>query len=174
MAMFHVERFIKTLLVKGFFVFLVATMFASCITPRHTVEVGDYLLLDNGKQILGHEKGLTCFFFENDQKKMPFREFLIYKYHLGDTEYVSYNVSLEGKRFKVFLYSNDELLKYYDLSEFMISNIENETSMMSTANFLGISVIDEYNNDCLVESSLFKNMVINYLRELKYEFYNTI
>jgi len=172
MKMFHVERYIKTLLQKGFFVFLIVTLFLGCITPRHTVEVGDYLLLPNGKEILGRENGLTCFFFENNQAKMPFKEFLIIKYSIGYTDDISYNVDLEGKRFKVFLYTNDELMKYYDLSQFMITNIETAPNKITSANFLGLSVIDEYNNDCLSEGSLYQGPIIKYLRDLKYEFNN--
>lgn len=170
MKMFHVERYKKTLLQKGFFVFLIVTLFSACITPRHTVEVGDYLLLQNGKQILGRETGLTCFFFENNQTKMPFKEFLVIKYSIGYTEDIYYNVDIEGKRFKVFLYTNDELMKYYDLGQFMISNVETAPNTISSANFIGLSVIDEYNNDCLAEGSLYQGMIVKYLRDLKYEF----
>lgn len=173
MAMFHVERFIKPFLAKGFFVFLVATLFSGCITPRHTVEVGDYLLLPNGKQVLGRENGLTCFFFENNQRKMPFQEFLMIKYRLGSSEDISYTVQLDGTHFKVFFYNYDELLKYYDLSQFMVSNVETDVNRIGAAtNFLGISVIDDYNNDCLAEGSLYQNLVLDYLKKLKYE-YNT-
>lgn len=170
MKMFHVERYIKTLFVKGFFVFLIITLFSGCITPRHTVEVGDYLLLPDGKEILGKEKGLTCFFFENNQGKMPFKEFLVIKYGIGYTEDIYYNVDIEVKRFKVFLYTNDELMKYYDLSQFMVSNFETEPNRYSSANFLGLSVVDEYNNDCLAEGSLYQDMIVKYLRDLKHEF----
>lgn len=170
MKMFHVERYIKTLFARGFFVFLIVTLFSACITPRHTVEVGDYLLLQNGKEILGKEKGLTCFFFENNQSKMPFKEFLVIKYDIGYTEDVYYNVDIEGKRFKVFLYTNDELMKYYDLSQFMVSNFETDANRYSSANFLGLSVVDEYNNDCLADGSLYQDMIVKYLRELKHEF----
>lgn len=173
MKMFHVERYIKPFFVKGFFVFLVAALFSGCIAPRHTVEVGDYLLLENGKQVLGREKGLTCFFFENNQKKMPFDQFLVIKYNIGYTADISYNVEIEEKRFTVFLYTNDELSKYYDLGQFMVTNFETETNVVgSTANFIGLSVIDEYNNDCLLDSSLYKNLITKYLRDLKYQYYN--
>ncbi len=150
MAMFHVERFYKTLFIKGFFVLFTVFMFTSCITPRHTVEINDYLLLEDGKEILGQEKGLICFFFENNQRKEPFQQFLMNKYKLGNSDEISYNITLEGNRFKVFFYSYDELVKYFDLSQFMVNNVETEVNRVgSSGNFLAISVIDEYNNDCL-------------------------
>ena len=173
MKMFHVEQYLKTLFTKGFFVFLIVMLFSGCITQRHSVEVGDYLLLENGKQILGREKGLTCFFFENDKRKMPFQQFLVIKYNIGYTSDIAYNVDIEGKRFKVFLYTNDELVKYYDLGQFMVTNFETDANAIgSSANFIGMSVIDEYNNDCLDDDSLFKNLITNYLKDLKQEYYN--
>jgi hypothetical protein len=168
-----VEQKIKTIFMKGFFVFFIGFGFASCVTPRHTVEVGDYLLLDNGKEILGKEKGLTCFFFENNQRKQPIQQFLTYKYNVGSTENISYDIILEKTKFKVFLYTNDELVKYYDLSQFMVSNVETEVNRLgSTANFIGMSVIDEYNNDCLADGSLYQSIVLKYLKELKFEYNN--
>jgi len=173
MVMFHVERFLKLFLLKGFFVFFVCLMFTSCITPRHTVEINDYILLLDGKELLGHEKGLTAFVFENNQKKMPFQQFLMAKYNLGPTEELNYYVNVENIRFKVFLYTNDELNKYFDTSQFMVSNFETEVNRVgSSANFLAVSVINDNNEDCLAEGSLFQSIAVKYLKDLKYEYYN--
>jgi hypothetical protein len=173
MRMFHVKRFAKTLLYRGFFVFLVANIFVSCITPRHTVEIDDYALLANGKQILGHDAGLTAFIFENNQRKMPFQQFLAGKYDLGNTEETAYFVMIDGNRFKVMLYENAELGKYFDMSQFMVTNVETQVNRIgSSANFLGISVVNNANEDCLEDGSLYQNMVIKYLRDLKFEYNN--
>lgn len=173
MAMFHVERFLKTLLLKGFFVFFAGLVITSCITPRHTVEIEEYTLLQNGKQILGHDKGLTAFVFENNQRKMPFQQFLMNKYNLGSAVEVDYFVKVENIRFRVFLYTNDELNKNFDTSQFMVTNFETEVNRVgSTANFLAISVINDHNEDCLAEGSLFQSIAIKYLRDLKYEYNN--
>lgn len=173
MVMFHVERFLKPFLLKGFFVFFAGLMFTSCITPRHTVEINDYVLLLDGKELLGHDKGLTAFVFENNQKKMPFQQFLMTKYHLGPTEELNYYVNVENIRFKVFLYTNDELNKYFDTSQFMVSNFETEVNRVgSSANFLAVSVINDNNEDCLAEGSLFQSIAVKYLKDLKYEYYN--
>lgn len=171
--MFHVEQKIKTLFVKGFFVFFAGSLLLGCVTPRHTVEVGDYLILEDGKQVLGKEKGLKCFFFENNQRKQPFQQFVTYKYGIGGTEDLFWYVKLDGKRYKCLMYSNDELMKYYDLSQFMVSNVETEVNRVgSTANFLGISVVDDFNEDCLSPESLFQNAVLKYLKDLKFEYNN--
>lgn len=137
------------------------------------VEINDYVLMENGKQVLGREKGLNCFLFENNQRKMPFQQFLMNKYQLGATDEIYYYIVLEEVRFKVFFYSNDEMMKYFDLSQFMIHNVETDVNRVgSSANFLGISVIDDYNNDCLSEESLYQGLIIKYLKELKYEYNN--
>lgn len=171
---FHVKRFVKTLLPKGFFVFLMMMVTVSCVTPLHTVEINDYVLLENGKEILGREKGLTAFIFENDQKKIPFRQFIIQKFKLGYTQEISFYTIIDGHRFKVLLYENSEVEKYFDTSQFMITNFETEPNRVgSTANFIALSVTDDYNEDCLSEESLYRNIVVKYLRELKIEYYNT-
>jgi hypothetical protein len=171
MAMFHVERFLKTLLRKGFFVFLTVILFTACITPRHTVEINDYVLLPNGKEVLGKEKGLMAFIFENNKRKAPFQEFLVEKYKLGATQEIWYYVIVDGIRLKVFLYDNAELEKYFDTSQFMISNVETEVNRIgSSVDFLALSVISETNEDCLAEGSLYQGMAIKYLKALKDEY----
>lgn len=171
MGVFHVKRFVKTLDSKGFFVFMMMVLATSCITPRHTVQINSYVLMDNGKEVLGKEKGLTAFIFENNQRKMPFAQFLANKYNLGTFVDISYWVTVDGYRFKVFLYENAELEKYFDVSQFMVSNVETEANIVgSTAKFLAVSVINESNEDCLAENSLYRHITIKYLEGLKDEY----
>ncbi|AWH84411.1 hypothetical protein HYN59_04450 [Flavobacterium album] len=143
----------------------------SCITPRHTVEINSFVLMYNGKEILGKDKGLTAFIFENNQRKMPFAQFLANKYSIGSYTDVSYWVTVDGHRLKVFLYENAELEKYFDISQFMVSNVETDANIVgSTAKFLAMSVINENNEDCLADDSLYKNITIQYLEALKDEY----
>jgi len=172
--LFHVERKIKTLFTKGFLVFIMAGLFlSSCVTPRHTVEINDYILLDNGKQILGNQKGLTAFVFENDQRKMAFSQFASEKYYVGAYTDVTYWVKVDGYRFKVFVYENAEIEKYFNVSDFMVTKAETDMNIKgSKATLVGLSIINEANEDCLAEGSLYKNIAIGYLKKLKDEFYN--
>jgi hypothetical protein len=173
MKMFHVEPYIKTLFKKGFLVFLIATVFASCVTPRHTVEIQDYVLVPNGKEVLGREQGLTAFIFENNQRKIPFVQFVSDKYRVGVYQDVSYDVDVEGHRFKVFVYENAELEKYFDMSEFMVTQSENTANIVgSTAKFIGLSIISQNNEDCLDDHSLYKNIAVKYFQTLKDEYNN--
>lgn len=173
MKMFHVKRFAKTLVRRGFFVFLAVMLFTACIAPKHTIEINDYILMENGKEVLGREKGLTAFIFENNQRKMPFRQFIVEKYSLGYAQDIQFNVDIDGVRYTVFLYTNDELEKYFDATQFMSKNFENEANRITTVNFLALSVISESNEDCLAENSLHRSVVIGYLKRLKDEYYNS-
>ena len=171
--MFHVEHKIKTLFRRGFFLFCIVTFAVSCITPRHTVEINDYILLNNGKEILGKEKGLTAFMFENNQRKIPFQQFVADKYDVGSYHDISYWVTIDGNRYKVFVYENSDVEKYFDISEFMVSNVETEANIIgSKAKFIALSMVTASNEDCLAENSLFRNIAIQYLKQLKDEYLN--
>ncbi len=171
--MFHVEHKIKTLFRRGFFLFCIAMIAVSCITPRHTVEINDYILLDNGKEILGKEKGLTAFMFENNPRKIPFQQFVADKYDIGSYHDISYSVTIDGNRYKVFVYENSDVEKYFDISEFMVSNVETDANIIgSRAKFIALSMVTASNEDCLAESSLFRNIAIKHLKQLKDEYLN--
>lgn len=172
--MFHVKPISKTLVSKGFFVFLLINLlFAGCGTQRQFVDVSDYVLMPNGKPILGHD-GLTAFIFENNPRKKPFQQFLADKYNIGNYRDIEYWVTIDGMRFKVMLYENSELEKYFDTTDFIAANVDNEVNVVgTTAKFIALSIINEYNEDCLAEGSLYQNIVIKYLRNLKKEYYNT-
>ena len=172
--LFHVERIIKALFYKGFLVFIVVALFlSSCIKPQHTIEIQDYTLLSNGKPIVGNTTGLTAFMFENNPRKIPFNQFVVDKYQLGSYNDVEYFVDIDGARFKVYLYENAELEKYFVLSDFMVTKQENEANIKgSTVMFIGLSMTDANNNDCLADNSLYRNIATNYLKKLKDEFNN--
>jgi len=173
--MFHVERFskIKTLFNKGFLVFIAATLFTCCIQPRHTIEINDYVLVSGGKKVLGREQGLTAFIFENNPRKMPFVQFAADKYGVGSYKDVNYWVTYEGHKLKVLLYDLDELQKYFDMGQFMVTSHTTDVNVIgSKEHFIGLSVINESNEDCLDDSSLFKQVTLKYLKELKDEYNN--
>jgi len=174
--LFHVELYRKSLFNKGFFVFifvLIAILPTSCIKPQHTVEIQDYTLLSNGKQILGKEQGLTAFIFENNPRKIPFQQFLADKYGVGSYNDVSYNVTIDGHPLKVYLYENAEVEKYFNTSQFMVTMQETEDNIKgSNAEFLALSVVTESNEDCLTDGSLYQRVAIAYLKSLKDEYYN--
>ncbi|RYJ43952.1 hypothetical protein [Flavobacterium beibuense] len=171
--MFHVERYNKTLFYKGFFLFLLSTVILSCSAPRYAVDVSDYVLLEDGKHVMGTEKGLTAFLFQNQPTKITFNQFLVEKYDLGKFTEIEYWTTVEGTKFKMMLYTQDELNKYFDTTDFIASNRVPENAVVgSQVKFLAISVINEFNEDCLADDSLFKNTVIKYLKDLKDQYNN--
>lgn len=173
--MFHVERYIKGEIVK-LFLAIVLIIFAatSCRAPRPTVQISEYTLLRGGREVLGNKDGLVAFVFENNQRKIPFVQFISNKYKLGTFTEVEYFVTIDNIKFKVYVYDNAELEKYFDTSAFTISNVEPEMSIVgSKANFLAVSVIDAFNEDALADGSLYQNIVLEYLKELRKEYYNS-
>lgn len=172
--MFHVELNLKTLFSKGFLVFIMITvLFVSCIKPRHTVEIQGYTLLANGKQILGKQEGLTAFMFENSPRKIPFQQFLADKYNVGKYEDVSYDVTIDDHKFRVYLYENAEIEKYFDVSQFMVTMDENDANVKgSNAKFIALSIVSASNEDCLLDGSLYQQIAVDYLKSLKDEYYN--
>ena len=173
--MFHVERFkISTILKVVFVVFFLMMIPVSCVAPRATVQIADYTLLRGGKEILGKKEGLVAFVFENNQRKIPFVQFIANKYSLGKYYEVEYWVTIEGTKFKVYLYENAEIEKYFDTSAFTISNVEPDSAIVgSKANFLALSMVSESNEDCLAHGSLYQNIAIEYLLNLKREYNNS-
>jgi hypothetical protein len=171
---FHVERFLKTFAIRRLLLLAIVSILAvSCITQRRTVNIGEYVLLPNGLQTLGHDEGLTAFVFENNPQKPVFAQFVADKYGVGSYEEVSYKVDIDNRRFTVFVYDTALLNKYFDMSQFMVSTIETEPNIVgSAAPFIGLSIVDEHNQDCLTDASLYKNIAITYLTNLKNEYYN--
>lgn len=170
--MFHVERSNKTLY-KGFFLLLTFITVLSCGTPRYAVDVSNYVIRENGKHVYGKENGLTAFIFQNQPTKITFNQFLLEKYNLGKFTEIEYWTTIDGMKFKVFLYTQDEINKYFDTSNFIASNVVPENAVVgSQVKFLAISVINEFNEDCLADDSLFKNTVIKYLKDLKDQYNN--
>jgi len=173
MRMFHVELNFKSLFYRGFLVFILLAMVSSCIRLQHSVEIEDYVLLQNGKEILGKQKGLTAFLFEGNQTKIPFQQFIDDKYSVGSYNDISYNITLQDYSFKVYVYEYAEIEKYFDVSQFMTTMNETDANIKgSTVKFIALSIVNNANEDCLEENSLYQQIAIKYLKSLKDEYYN--
>ena len=130
--------------------------------------------MPNGKEVLGHKGGLTAYIFENNQRKMPFHQFVADKNRTGSYSEIAFDAEINGQVFKIYVYDNAELEKHFDVGQFMISNVEPDLTIEgSKANFIAISVTDDHNNDALADNSLYKNIVINYLRNLVKDYNNS-
>ena len=79
--MFHVERNLSSPTYKGIiallFLFLILN---SCGGVRQTIQIPDYILMPEGKEIVGN-KSLTAFVFENNLKKLSIEQYLSIKFN---------------------------------------------------------------------------------------------
>ncbi len=166
--MFHVERMKK---IKYILLFIVGITLSGCAVQKQKVQIQEYTILRGGKPILGIKEGLTAYVFENNKRKIPFGQFIGNKYGIGNFTDIEYWVTIDNKKFKVYVYENAEVEKYFDTSAFIISDVVPEASIIgSRANFIALSVISAGNEDCLSSESLYYPMVIEYLDNLRKEY----
>lgn len=169
--MFHVERTLLTLMNKGkicvFFLFCVVL---SCGLTRQKYIIDDYIIVSNAKEILGN-KGLSAFVFENNKKIIPFQQFLTSKFKANNYQEKEFWITIDKEKYKIILYGNDEVLKYINTSDFRLADQNPDVvNVGSTADFIALSMISSRNEDCLAEGSLYENIAIKYLKQLKDEF----
>jgi hypothetical protein len=171
--MFHVERQIKSFMNKRITVFFLLLFFMiSCNVSRQTIQIPDYILVPNGKEILGN-KSLNAFIFENNTRNLTIEKYLSMKFN-GENYFTNeYWITIDKNKYKLILYTNDEFEKYFNSANYAVINLEPEDSQNGVQRkFVAFSVINSNNEDCLADGSLFQNMVVNYLKKLKDEYYN--
>ena len=169
--MFHVERTLLKLMYKGkLFMFLFFLIVSSCGIARQKYVIDDYTIVPNAKEILGN-KGLSAFVFENNKKLLPFQQFLTNKFKLDSYQEKEFWVTIDGDKYKIILYDNDELEKYINTSDFTVANQNPEVvNVGSTADFIALSMISSRNEDFLSEGSVYENIAVKYLKQLKDEY----
>jgi len=169
--MFHVERTLLKLMYKGKLpIFLLLFIILSCGIARQKYVIEDYTIVPNAKEIIGN-KGLNAFVFENNKKIIPFQQFLVNKFKLNSFQEKEIWVTIEGDKYKIILYDNDELEKYINTSDFTVANQNPDVvNVGSPVDFIAISMISSRNDDCLAEGSLYENIAVKYLKQLKDEF----
>lgn len=171
--MFHVELNYQSSINKrivGFILVLFVSL--ACNPSRQIIQIPDYIILPNGKEVLGNYS-LNAFIFENNLKNLTIEKFLSIKFK-GENYYSKeYRITIDNTNFKLLLYDNDEFEKYFNSSNFAVINLEPENSQYGQQRkFVAFSVVNDRNEDCLAETSLVRNIVVNYLNKLKDEYYN--
>lgn len=172
--MFHVERSLQKRSMKGTIVILfLFFVIYGCGISRVTTVISDYILIpSNGKNVIGREN-LTAFLFENNLKNLSIEQFLLDKFKFDNYQTREFWVTIDGTQFYIMVYDKSETEKYFDLSVFSLKNVEPDTVRIEgQSQFIAISVINAYNEDCLADDSLYQNVVVNYLKKLKDEYYN--
>lgn len=170
MSMFHVERCSLSTVSRSYIVLFFMLVVSNCGAPRQRTTIPNYLVLPNGKETLGN-KGLHAFIFENTQNSVTFQNYLVARYKLDNLKDKDFWVTIDGSKFKLLIYENAELEKYFVVSDFIITAKRPEIAEAYTQpNFIAISIINATNEDCLSDDSLFKNITCNYLQDLKNDF----
>ncbi len=169
--MFHVERILLKLMYKGkLSVFLMFFIVLSCGIARQKYVIEDYTIVPNAKEIIGN-KGLHAFVFENNKKILPFQQFIANKYKLNNYQEKEFWVTIDQDQYKLIVYDNDEVIKYINTNDFTLANQDPEVlNIGNQADFIAISMINSRNEDCLEEGSLYENIAVKYLKQLKEEF----
>lgn len=171
--MFHVERIIKSKnnTIKTT-LFLGLLLLISCIATRQTIQIPDYILEPNGKEVIG-KKSLTAFIFENNQKNSPIENYLSSKFKTDNYLEKEFCVNISKDKYKIIVYDAADFEKYFNSSNYaMINQLPDNAKVGDSRKFIAISMINSFNEDCLAEGSLFQNIATKYLKTLKDEYYN--
>jgi len=169
--MFHVERITQNRIIKGIVsILLIIFVLQSCIGTKPAFLIDDYYVSENGKEVLG-TKPLNAFIFENNLKNLPFEQFLAIKYKLNNYLTRDFWITIDGDKYKLLVYDNSEFDKYFGFSNFAVQNQENIANIVGgQPKFIAISMINEFNEDCLSNKSMFQNKATAYLKNLKDEY----
>lgn len=169
--MFHVERIKKSTIIKRIFlVFLMIFVLQSCVGARAGFQIDDYYIAPNGKEALG-TKPLNAFIFENNITNIPFEQFLAVKFKLNNLFSREFWITIDGNKYKLMIYDNAEFDKYFGYSNFAAINQENLANIVGgQPRFIAISMVNEFNEDCLSDKSMLQNISTIYLKNLKDEY----
>ena len=170
--MFHVERTLAGLINKGMLgLLLLFFICSSCMGTRRTIQITDYILVPNGKDVIGN-KNLTAFIFENNLKKLPIEQYLAAKYKINNYQDSEFWVTIDKDRYKIIVYDYSEFEKYFGSANYSAKSEEPDNAKTEEKRkFIAVSMINSYNEDCLSDRSIFQNIAVNYLKDLKDEYY---
>lgn len=173
--MFHVKRITQYRAIKEIIaILLIFFTLQSCIGARPIFQIDDYYISENGKETLG-TKPLNAFIFENNVTNLPFEQFLAVKYKLNNTLSREFWITIDGSKYKLFIYDNAEFDKYFGFSNFAVINQENIANIVGgQPKFIAISMVNEFNEDCLSDKSMLQNISTIYLKNLKDEYRSII
>jgi len=171
--MFHVKRIARNLNYKGMIaILLLCFALNGCVGARPSIQIPDYILVPNGKDIIGH-KGLTAFIFENINTKLPIEQYLSAKLKSENYAVKEYWVTIEKDKYKIIIYDNADFEKFFNSANYAPINVVPDNVKNGDARkFIAISMINASNEDCLADGSLFQNMAVKYLKILKDEYYH--
>jgi len=170
--MFHVEPNIKNRIIKGLAMICIPFFVFSCIPVKTNPVISDYHILNPIPNKLNEKSRDGVFIFENNKMSGSFQSFLVQKLNpTNKKENRDFNVSLEGTKFIISVLDQREMETYIDLSDFFIKT--SKTGVIKKGDeksYVAITVKTPNGEDCLKNNSLYQNIVLKYLKNLKQEF----
>jgi len=172
-------------IMKYLYAFCMAILFSSCIPYAIKPNIADYKIT-NGKKF---KKGLpnqTVFIFEDPKDADEFYTYINVKFNKTHRD-VEYNspFKIDNQVFYLTFYEAERTTKTINLLPIVTDAVlesknitDGETFVNNYASrdgkwYLIISVNDESYEDALSESSLHKNKILSFLREMKHEYLAT-
>jgi hypothetical protein len=111
--------------------------------------------------------------FENNQKNPPIEKFLSLKFKNSNYFDKEFWVTIQGNKCKLIVYDAAEFEKYIGSSNYAQINQEPENAKYGNQpKFIAFSVVSATNEDCLSDQSLYQQVVLTYVQNLKNEYYN--
>lgn len=158
---------------KLFLIVLILQTTISCITVKQAPAIDDYVV-QNGKEFQKKNfTNKTAFIFQNDLKMVDFRSFLADKYNMVSfKETATIPVNIDGTPFDLHVFTPTKNKQNINFINAIISKDANEVTVdEETFDYVGISVSRVDDLDCLSENSIYHKLVLNYLKNLKDEYF---
>ena len=158
-------------------------IFQSCIPLRIAPNITDYKITKGKKFKRSLSKG-QMFIFEDSKEVEQFYNFVNIKFHLNDTNvYDDVPFEIEGEQYFFAWYEIEIPNKSVNLIPIFIDValmasaidpiLEDSYSNRKGNWYLALEVYSDTQPDCLVETSLSREVVLKYLRALKKEYLAT-
>lgn len=169
--MFHVKPTSAIRITKGLIaIALLSILTTSCVGARATVQIPDYLIVQNGKEKVGGAN-LCAYIFENNVTKLQIEQFVAAKFNSSNYFEREIWITINKDKYKLIIYDNNEFEKFFNSQNYSPINVEAKNDNYNNQRiFVAISMINAYNDDCLAENSLFQNIAIKFLTDLKNEY----
>lgn len=170
--MFHVERKIKNLIIKGLAMICIPIFIFSCIPVKTNQTIADYHILNPLPNKLNEKSRDGVFIFENHHMSGSFQSFLVEKLNpTNKKENRDFNATIEGTKFIISVLDQREMETYIDLTDVFIKSAK--PGLVKTGDeksYVAITVKTPNGEDCLKNNSLYQNIVLKYLKSLKQEY----
>lgn len=170
--MFHVKLDIKTHSIKGLAMICIPFFVFSCISVKTNPVIADYHILNSTPNKLNEKNKDGVFIFENHRLSGSFQSFLVQKLNpTNKNENRDFQVLLENTKFIISVLDQRETEMYIDLSD--VFRLPAKPGLLKSGDeksYVAITVKTPTGEDCLKNNSLYQNIVLKYLKNLKQEY----